>query len=253
MSNDKIIDKISKLLAQAQSAEDIGNADEAAAFSAKAAELMTQYKIDMSDVDYARFQAMDTIDKELIDWREYGLTNMAKRCSWQEILFGGICRLFSCRQLIMAGTNRPIIVGHASNRKTASEVAAFLIRNATYLADVARSDHSAMLESMGYGPHTLKRSLKGFRNSFLMSYAATVYRRCDEEVDKRNTELSNVSERGLSIVAEADQVDSYIDETLDVKEAKVNYSHRRNSMGHNAGVQAGQQAQLNNVTHNLEG
>ena len=48
--NEKIIDKIKKLAAKAESAKEIGNIEEAAAFSAKVNEMLTQYNLDMAEL-----------------------------------------------------------------------------------------------------------------------------------------------------------------------------------------------------------
>lgn len=252
MSDDKIIDKISKLLAQAESAEQIGNADEAAAFSAKAAQLMTQYKIEMSDVEYAAYQSIEVVEKEMVDWSLFGLKNKYKRCSWSEILISGITKLFNCRQLIIPGSNRPILVGHRSNRRTAIAVAACLLRAAPGLCSYWRKFARKELIAWGLSDYEVRTKLKGFNHSFYIGYASTIYKRCEEEVEARNRQLTgDCGERGLSIVSEADQVDQFINE-LDVKKGKTAVSFKANGLGLNAGSEAGDRAQIHAETHNLE-
>lgn len=48
--DDKIINKIQKLIAKAESAQELGNADEAAAFSAKVSELLTKHNLAKADI-----------------------------------------------------------------------------------------------------------------------------------------------------------------------------------------------------------
>ena len=48
--DDSIINKIQKLIAKAESAQDIGNIDEAAAFSAKVNELLIKYNLEKADI-----------------------------------------------------------------------------------------------------------------------------------------------------------------------------------------------------------
>jgi hypothetical protein len=48
--SEKIIDKIKKLAAKAESAKEIGNIEEAAIFSAKVSELLTQHNLDMASL-----------------------------------------------------------------------------------------------------------------------------------------------------------------------------------------------------------
>jgi len=51
MGNDKIIDKIQKLKAKAESAKEIGNVEEAAIFSAKVSELLQKHNLDIAEIN----------------------------------------------------------------------------------------------------------------------------------------------------------------------------------------------------------
>ena len=61
MTRDKMIDRIQKLLAHADSAKKLGNEEEAQAFAAKVNELLLKHKLSMSSVEVAAQDADDAM------------------------------------------------------------------------------------------------------------------------------------------------------------------------------------------------
>lgn len=89
---DKVIDKVQKLHAHAESAKKIGNEAEAQAFAAKVQELLTQYKLSMSDVEFARRDDEDPIDQAEVNLTKHGFRTKQVRIEWQEMLAAVIGR-----------------------------------------------------------------------------------------------------------------------------------------------------------------
>ena len=95
MSNenlDVIKDKIAKILAKAESAKEIGNANEAATFSAKVNELLTKYNLEKADL---KFEEEDTIIADTGN----GLTISKKMGRWTSRLLGVLCKYNYCKDI----------------------------------------------------------------------------------------------------------------------------------------------------------
>jgi len=89
---DNIKDKIQKLLAKADSAKEIGNIAEAAAFSAKVNELLMKYNLEKIDIEFGE-------DDPIIENKENGLVVSKKMGRWTSKLLGVICHYNFCKDI----------------------------------------------------------------------------------------------------------------------------------------------------------
>lgn len=130
---EKIIDKLQKLIAHSQSAKQVGNLAEAEAFAGKIQELLTKHQLSMSDVDIEQEEAkQEEAEKQYV----YGEKWTSRQTQWQIILFRGICRANDCINLVVPGSNTQAVVGLTEDRQTVIALYAYFVRLAKGLCDV---------------------------------------------------------------------------------------------------------------------
>jgi hypothetical protein len=113
---DKILDKLAKLAAKAESAAEIGNQAEAEAFAAKVQELLLRHQIaDWEVVDAQGKLGGKTLKDRVVQkwWRaeDYGLTYKRKRSAWAENLGSFLAHSFDCQMRIVTGSNTVVFYG----------------------------------------------------------------------------------------------------------------------------------------------
>jgi hypothetical protein len=138
MADDKIIDKIQKLLALATS----DNVNEAAAAAARAQELMSKHRLAMADIEAA---APGTVDDPITDQIVAGDRT---HISWKVSLFAGIAQANGCSaytQELRDKTGLKLVVtrfiGPASQLSTVTYLYEYLVKKIDELAAMNRKDH----------------------------------------------------------------------------------------------------------------
>jgi len=183
MVTEKIIDKLRKLRAHAESAEKIGSINEAEAFAAMFQQLLMRHNLELNDVEFEEEQKDEPIERETINWQEYNdpLINYgAKRVAWLESLAVVVTRAFFCRILVRSGSSRITIVGTRSNVEVATYMFITLARSAEKLV---RSEYRAYKKENPEGG-------KGFRVSFLSAFVERLSQRFYEERKTAETSSS---------------------------------------------------------------
>lgn len=240
-----IVDKISKLLAQSESAAAIGNAEEAAAFSARASQLMDKYKVEMSDLEFASYLAEEEIDTTMIDWEELGHKNKRRSCAWTSFLSSSIAALFHCRSVHSRNTNRVVIYGHTTNRAVAIQVIGYLVRLADRLADEGQKAMNKIARETGD-----RRVAKGYRKSFLFAFVTTVHKRAANLINQREQEACG--ERGLMVLDEGRQVEDVLNNDPNIRNASTTVRGGDNHKGMADGEEAGKSVNIESPTAGLE-
>lgn len=167
---EKMLGKIAKLMAKAESAEEIGNREEAAAFTAKVKELLQSYQIEEWEAQKAR-QGLDGAASSLKDrvqkvWfrpQEWGLRLKRKRIRWEEDLASTLARQFNCRHHILKGTNFQIFMGVDEDVDMVMRLYALLVKKFEKLSQ--RDYDRAYAKLYDKGLPTWK--LQGYRSSWL--------------------------------------------------------------------------------------
>lgn len=85
-----IKEKLQKLMVKADSAKEIGNAAEAAAFSAKVNDLLTKYNLEMADIEFSK-------EDEVIADDQKGLILLNKTGRWTSRLLSTLCNYNYCK------------------------------------------------------------------------------------------------------------------------------------------------------------
>lgn len=211
-AKDVITQKLVKLLTHARGAEAIGNAAEAAAFAAKAQELLDKHELTMSDVEYAAIQKEDPIS-------EANAVRASKpskvRIKWQEDLADIVARGHHCRiVLVWRGGNRFYFVGRESHRALAEHVYVQLVDFAEAQSYRDYATQWQERKRAGYGKG--ERTDPGFRAAWYRGFNQAISERMREQ--RRETERKARAEgHGLALIRldNADQaVQRYMKEVM---------------------------------------
>src|SRR6185369_253362 len=134
MTEEKILDKLGKIKAHMESAQEIGNEAEAQAFAAMLQNLLMKHKLEMTDIQYSQhvkeepvgeygigsddgYQSYEYRDKKRYYKAYPDVEVVGRRIEWTENLAGVIARAHSCQSMICPGRSAIWFVGQKSNVK----------------------------------------------------------------------------------------------------------------------------------------
>lgn len=228
----KIVDRIRKLLALAQSS----NPHEAANAAARAAELMAEHQIAEASIEVDGELGGDLANAagEAID--EQVVEQFARAVSWKAMLIGGLARAFGCRaiQRRKDGTVSLVIIGRPSDIDAFRYMWSYLTAEIDRLADegwrTARSDSSA----------------RSWKNSFRVSAAAEVSRRLLETRQQAMTDARSNPQAGAAMLKIDRHEDALTQYLADMGTRAGRPVRIRQNGGEDAGRAAGEQLNLGN-------
>ena len=94
---EKIVDKIRKLKAHAESAETIGSEAEAQAFAAAMQRLMNEHTVTMTDIEFKEYERDEPVDEWNIDYSKYDdIKVKSSRIAWIERLASIVAKAYHC-------------------------------------------------------------------------------------------------------------------------------------------------------------
>ncbi len=169
-----VLARVKKLLTHADSAAALGSQEEAAAFAAKATQLLLDHKLSLSDVELLAEQAEDPI---LDGWfNPMAHTDIkrgagARRAAWVEEIICAVAAAHFCSVIVLPGSKRVCIVG----RKSDGELACYLIVTLITVADRLAVKHERVVRVAAQKngdapPESPKRA-------FLLGFAAAIAQR----------------------------------------------------------------------------
>jgi hypothetical protein len=219
--DDKILDRIQKLLALATS----DNVNESAAAAAKAQELMTKYQIDQADLEAATPGAQgESIDNDEL-FRE------KSRIHWKTSLAAGIAEANGCKVYTQGvrtlGSDKKVadvtrIVGTKTAVSTVRYMYAYLVREVDRLASANRDGHD-----------------RTWLNSFRMGAVAVISTR----LIQASKQVKQVASTNALAIIDKDK--RRIEDTLAALGLKQGTSAEiKDGGGFAAGAKAGQTVQL---------
>lgn len=176
---DKLLDKIKKLNAHAESAAQIGNEAEAQAFAAAVQRLLVENKLSMTEVELHAQDQANPFQHEAMDWAAYDLPKKQKRVWWSENLGSLVARHNFCKQLIHMHCNRVSFIGRREDVKICEYTFATLYKLAEKVSDGEYVKF--FYECREQGNVTRAR---GFRASFLEGFISRLGARLASEQKK---------------------------------------------------------------------
>lgn len=192
----QVIDLLQKLIAHEKSARSIGNLAEAEAFAAKAQELLTKHKLEMSDVEFAEQEVNEPIADAFFSAAE--LLNMKhKRTSdnWISLLISGIARANFCKVLQKYQSNCFSIVGSPTDRATTIALFSYL---SNACLEMAPREADAKWDGTG--------TRRSYISSFKLGFGGAIY----DRLEVKKAELkAGAQEQGL---IRLDQIEKAVNE-----------------------------------------
>ena len=132
---EKTVDKIKKLLDHANSAEQIGNAEEAQAFMNKVQSLCNKHRIDIAEAEmFDPGNEDSTIDRENCRFKWGEKYRSRKRVWWSEQLASLISKNNNCTHYIFSGSNSVGFIGRERDRQIAIYLWKYIVRTITDFA-----------------------------------------------------------------------------------------------------------------------
>lgn len=171
----KIIDKIKKLHAKAESAAEIGNADEAAAFAAKVQELLDTNRLEMAVLSTT--EEVEAVEDIYLDGDELGFRKGKRYVQWFSTLVSGIAKVNGCVSLGCQGSTNQRIIGAGSDRAIVQYLVTLLVRESNRLLENAKAEYEAAL-IMGL---VTRRWRKVDTNSWRLGFASGIRERLRQQ------------------------------------------------------------------------
>lgn len=234
----KTLNLIRKLLLKADSARALGSIEEAAAFAAKANELLLRHKLEMSDVEVAEEIAADPVGDEYVNLAALGhLKNVyGNRRPWLEQLATDVARAHFCRILVIPGSKTIHLIGRHTDRLIAKYLLETLISNGERLA--ARYERTSRNAAIATGdPFPLKP-----KASWLLGYVRAIGQRL---VAMRHAVEQQGGQFALTRFAAAEQITKQLWEANKTGEAGGFRDLRGDTRAYDEGHRAGSRVTLN--------
>lgn len=187
---ERIIDKLKKIQAHADSAREIGNIAEAQAFAEMFERLLTRHKINMSDIDFEKLDVDEPVENNYIDFSKYPDFKVKRSAvQWQSVLAQIVAKAHYCDIVRWTGSNKFYIVGRRSDAEVAEYAIITLIRAA---GKIARKEYGTFYRkciSEDGHPHRAR----GFHDAFLLGFV--------NRIDERYKELAAKTKSGETSMA----------------------------------------------------
>lgn len=230
---DKLMDRIRKLWAKAESAKAIGSVHEAEAFAEAVQRMLIKYKLEMSAIETPVEE--DPIEHAWIDWDDHGLRTTSKRIAWLERLAAAVAMAHFCRIVVQTRSNRILFVGRRQDRQIAEYVFVTLVREGERQANAGYWRERYRAQRQGH------YSTGGYKSSFLYGFVS----RIQERYSDLRREQSGVPGMAVILRKSGEELTRYIEasiKTSDGHMARMRASNNRKAL--NDGRSAADRANL---------
>lgn len=205
-TDNKIIDKLAKMLRHQESARQIGNMAEAEAFATRIQEWLTRHKLEISDVQFAEQEQIEPVDVEILRDRDLNIGYERRRIEWQEDLAYQIALTNDCKTLLSNHSNTAFFVGRKTDREICVSLFKYFITLILEYADKAveeardaqRSELKARYGS-SYTGADLRWRMRDFKNSYCAGFSQAIQGRLADQ-RRYKQELLKKSETSTAMV-----------------------------------------------------
>ena len=175
----KIVERIKKLHAKAESCKAMGSLEEAEAFATGVQKMLMEYKLEMSVLHMETDNDEIKIDEEIVDFIDVkGVGYKRHRVGWLERLAKYVSYAYSCDIAIMRGSNMIILIGEEADRQVASFVLTTLARTAHELSLAATRKERYRQWKRG-----TMANARGYRSSWLAGFVTGVGQQIKDRLD----------------------------------------------------------------------
>lgn len=224
---EKILDKIRKLRAMAESAQQTSTEEEARAFAVKVQELVTRYKIEEAEL---REISGEDQNNPIVQIRtpHDGFTKYAgkkstaegfpfkqTRVEWSEKLGSIVAKMNYCRMLVIPGVNTLVFVGRRVEAQAAVDTFVYLAAVAERVAWVEYQIYFDECAAEG-----CPEKARGFRKSFLLGFVDRLTEKYEQRMSEMRSEwLQN--NKALVVLRDAlREVDDYVASNIKTRNVK---------------------------------
>lgn len=241
---ERIIDKVQKLYAHAESAKAIGNEAEAQAFAAKIQELLTAYKLSQADIHRAKGQVEEPINMNYVHFD--GQRN--SRLAWTEQLARIVCPAYYCRFFVCTGTTSLGIIGAETDRQVCEFMLVTLARFIMKLSDrEARAARYRAWVAAGKPSSGAAPEARGFKADFIAGFIVRLRQRFDDEIRPKVDPKAQANTQAIVLLRRdtLTRVDQWAKDNLKLHAAsRTNHSFRARTEGYKRGIAAANEINL---------
>lgn len=252
---EKLLDKLQKIKAHADSAAKIGNEAEAQAFAEMLQRLLLKHELDMTDLEFERASAEEPVSQHWVNLKANGVAEKSSRSAWQERLASVVARFNFCRILVCPGSNRFSLVGKKAHAAVAEYLIVTLIRSADRMSDLATgaynreqhrvqpctrcgklgTGHGSKAE-VGHAHHTT--AYHGFREAWLAGFVTRIL----ERLQATRTDAASSSTAIVRVNQHDAAVEAYMADLAKNKLTRRSNALARPNKLHSDGFSAGRRA-----------
>lgn len=223
--NEKIIDRLRKLIRHEKSARKMGSIKEAELFLDKIQEELDKHNLSMSEIDI-REQGIDV---------EQEYRNVCFKREWKRLLVQSIAQVNSCQSIY--DSPRMIIVGIKQDREIVYELFSYFSELGEHLATLASK---SVKKEEGYIPSK-------FKGSFMLGYAVTLSWRFR---DRHREAMASVEQTSTALVYIGDKLAKsrdFVSNNIPTKKGRMSFNVG-NDDAYDDGVKAGKSVNLSDKT-----
>lgn len=240
MSNDKLLDKLAKMVAARDGEAAIGNEEAADAFASAISRMLLEHDLSMEEVTYRASVDSDPVIEVVSDLPKYGAEHKKARVGWQEALAATVADAHLCKFIIYRGSNRICFVGTKSHA-TVAEYA-----YGTLVAATEKMSWSAY-NKMFYGLKGRGEDVsacRGFRAAWLTAFVSRIAARFAEV--KRQAVANAAPGMGLMRISQSlAKADAFLKTKKLSRTRAASMGHGGNAEGARQGREAADKIELN--------
>ena len=180
---EKVVDRLQKIKAMADSAQTIGSEAEAQAFAEMLQKMLLAHKLEMSDIEFEVMERDEPVIQRAMVYppnpdaaRNYG-KHRKTRVAWMEQLAGVIARAHFCSIVVYQGSTRLALIGRPDDILVAEYMIIVLQRAADRLGYLAKQTYKKELADTGRDVS----EAKGFRESWVTAFTHRLADRYEAE------------------------------------------------------------------------
>ena len=185
MDAKKILQKIKKLLTQSSGEKAVGNEKAADNFALKAQELLSKYKLSLSDLDYIKEEESNPLTYEILPPEAWGSRISESRVEVTEVLAATLAEAYYCKVLALEDSNGLLILGRKLDIEIAKAILSRVIRDALTLCEIELArEVFALSETPGAAKAWVDTNgNEEFRYSFFAGYNARIAYRLQRKLE----------------------------------------------------------------------
>lgn len=181
----RLIDRIRKMHAKAESSKELGLDHEALAFASAVKSMLLKHNLEMSDIEAFAEEQADPIKAHYFDPRSFGLPRSKVRVAWTENLARVIARAHMCDLIAVRASNKLMLIGSREHR----QICEFMIVTLTrYAIEHSEKDYVKFFyRCRDMGDVTQAR---GYKAGWLMGFVGRLAERYSEDEHKTRAEYA---------------------------------------------------------------